>query len=53
MILNYVLYPILVQNSDFFLILKVDIYFPSINTQRRATAPFDDTPVTSPLQSEH
>ena len=30
-------------------ILKVYIYFPCINTQRRAAAPFNDTPVISTL----
>ena len=34
-------------------ILKVYIYLPCINTQRRVTVPFDDTTVISPLQSEH
>ena len=34
-------------------ILKVYVYLPCINTQRRATSPFDDTPVISPLQRKH
>ena len=34
-------------------ILKVYIYIPCINTQRKSTAPFDDTPIISPLHSEH
>ena len=50
MTLNYVLYPILVQNTEKCIYLKVNIYFPCINTQRRATAPFDEIPVISPLQ---
>ena len=34
-------------------ILKVYIYFPCINTQQRATSPFNDTPVISPPHSKH
>ena len=34
-------------------ILRVYIYFPWINSQWRATAPFNDTPIISPLQSKH
>ena len=34
-------------------ILKVYIYFPCINAQKQTTAPFDNTPFISPLQSEH
>ena len=35
------------------LILEVYIYFPWINTHRRATAPLDNTPVMSTLQRKH
>ena len=34
-------------------ILKVYIYFSCINVQQRATAPFGDTLVISPLQIKH
>ena len=51
MTLNYVLYPILVQNSEKMFILKVYIYLPCIETQRREKAPFDETPVIS--SSDH
>ena len=47
MTLNYVLCPISVQNPEKMHVLKVYIYFPCINTQRQATALFDDTPVIS------
>ena len=33
-------------------IMKVYIYIPCNNTQRRATVPFNDAPITSSLQSE-
>ena len=35
------------------LTLKFYIYLPCINTQRRVTSPFGNTPGISPLQSEH
>ena len=51
--MNNVLYPILVQNLENQYILKVYIYFPCINTQQRATASFDGTPIISPPHSKH
>ena len=34
-------------------IMQVYIYFPCINTQRQATAQFNETPLISPPHSKH
>ena len=41
------------EESGKMYILKVYIYFPYINTQRRSTAPLNNTPIISPPHSEH